>query len=312
MILTEQLQDIQTKLYVERSNPNRDVQMIHDLEYQEANLLEQLSNSEHQERIQQATTEFSSILDNLSLDGMSMRELIGDEDIYQAVNILVKQAFDAQVTVFSNTNKDIQTNSAKQIAAVTAELNQAKEDKANAEADLQASQIEIDKLNAENSELKTKLASMPTAPTYSPEEQSQQIKDLADKIRQSKVKIYDKMALDISGSNFSAKLATTGETFTFKHLYEKSYVVITEEEALQLQQEEKAKQEPVITPLQPITIDTGNQFHDEVQLVISTLSNDREAQTETVTREEYEALKNQVSALSADVQTLKERQLVAA
>jgi len=314
MTLQEELQDVQMKLYTERSNPNRDVQMIHDLEHRESDILEQISNEQYQERMQQEATDFSSIIDSLTFDGMTIRDIIANEDIYQAVSITFKKAFDVKTDDFISTLKTNQANAEKEKLDLIAQLEEQKQIN-------EQSQTQIEQLKDYVFDLQTQIA---IGVSGAIKVVTEDAKTIADRIRQTKIKIYDRIGFDTFGSQvkdsqastFTAKLASTDENISFGYLEAGKYLVLTDDELSQFREEthqtEVVSLIPAVIELKPIT--AVEQFHN-----LSETNTDTEVQgyngtsatyTE-VTREEIEAIKAKIINIELDMEQLKKVQIAA-
>lgn len=294
-------------------------------------------------RIQGATEQAAYFLDNLVIEGLTMRELCVDEPQYQMLRIAVQNQIISMAEDFSKQVSDVQAEDNIQIAQLKQQLNeaqakieensqeayedsetikqlredlhQAKLEVADYQKKLKNATDEIDRLNSQVDDLRKEIAvGARNAYKVTDVDQAQQLKQLAEQIKASRIPVYDVKALDYNRSNFSAINANTGEPFTYNWTAAKNYVEITDPNEVEQFRQKFANKDAVqdstlaesvqngVTqeatfpevpraeapglPTEPVQVDPG-QSSGEVPA----------AQDGVVTRAEFEALKLRVVEL---------------
>ncbi|MEC0231170.1 hypothetical protein [Paenibacillus alba] len=283
MNLRDQLTSIQNQLAEEKSKTlYKDLPLISQLEEQEANLLQAIMVEEqnlqnaaqnikiqqdHETRVIQSTDDFFSKIDSLPIsNGMTLRDMIPDEDLYQAAAIQIKGLFQAGIDDISKQLADSQRDYQEahtNLQLVTTQLNQEKLDHAqtqqyqsNAAVLLDEAQKEIAQLQEQ---LKTATAGVKTTNT---EDEQKKKAELDAKIKREKTIYNVHWEDEIKRINYKANLAATGELITIPAPYIRAYPVIQESEVPQFRQEFGIAETTVTdtdnTATEPVTEDVSS------------------------------------------------------
>lgn len=254
---------------------------------QTANALDEAKKELEQEmatmvRIQDATEQAAFFLDNLEFDGLTMRDLTVGETEYQLLRIavqtqIINQAEEfskqiAQIQVEENTqqarlrqqfdelqakyNEDTkQVNTDREtIATLQAQLDQSQRETADYIGKLKNATDEITRLESQVDDLRKEIAvGARNAYKVTDVEQAQQIKQLTDQIKASKIKVTDMVFKDYTHINYTATLMQDlpsegkkfGDQIEFPSIFKSKYVEVTAAEAEQFRAERASNQEVV-------------------------------------------------------------------
>ena len=238
---------------------------------------QELQEQAAQVRIQDATEQAAYFLDNLVIEGLTMRELCVDEPQYQMLRIAVqnkiinlaedasKQISELQAEETAQQNalkKRIEEFQAKAdqesreafedhetIKQLRVDLSQARSEVADYQGKLKNATDEIERLNSHVDDLRKEIAvGARNAYKVTDVDQSEQLKQLADQIKAARIHVYDVQALDTNRANFTAINAKTGETVTYNWTTSKNYIEITDPNEVEQFRNQHANQSVVSDP----------------------------------------------------------------
>src|SRR5574341_414958 len=230
-----------------------------------------------QTRIEEATADAAYFLDHLIIEGLTMRELSGGDDQYQMLRIAVKTKIITQAEEYSKQISTIQAEENTQKALLKEQLEQMQkkqeEDNKQAyddmelikhlESELAQSKLEtidyqtklrnavdeIDRLNSHVDDLRKEIAvgARNAYKVIDSEEQGKQMKELADRIKASRIHVYDVVPdREINPKNYTAKRADNGEEVTYNWTQTKNYIEIKDEnEILQFRNQHASKKSDI-------------------------------------------------------------------
>ncbi|OZB90074.1 hypothetical protein [Paenibacillus sp. XY044] len=280
----------------------RDEDKIADLQQQLDDLTQQLDVeqrlAQHEERVEENQTQIAYILDNLTVEDVSMRELCNNEAAYQLLRTVVQQTMmdreekllseikstkdqlDAAKTERDNTQKqydemyEVSAQQVKEIANLKAELEDTERKRDAAAAELDEAKAEIARLNSQVDDLRKEIAVGAVNAV-----QVVDVKDALDNYKKqkqldeaSKPAIYDVQQTDLKGSTFTAKLAETNEQITFGWIERNKYKEVTAQEAevfraeylaRQAEKETERNQDDLALGSGAVVIPTDSQFQKE-------------------------------------------------
>lgn len=264
--------ELEAELEREQSNgsidPNKIRQLtdsINLLANQIAELNEQANQQAQAERIAATTQASIASIEDITIGGIQLSALIGDEDAYMLIKTELEQRLAAQASEFQAIIDDIRIEQANKIIAAgkqnaenvelierlkadletltkAAEENAQYQDKyleseelrKDAEAKRDAAVAQLEEAQKEIEELRSKLIS---GATYKPAEQAAEQAERLAKIKRERFTIYDlKPDNEFNPKNYTAKLALTGEEISFNWTAKPSYTVINENEVLQFRE----------------------------------------------------------------------------
>jgi chromosome segregation ATPase len=310
------------------------VQMQAEEEQQQRELVEQ----NHESRLQESQSRIAQELDNLDFGGMTLRQMFSGEDEYQVVRIKFQRMLEDRDDAWSKNIKgyeerEIQLKAQNKylqevVVATEAEnaqlhnnvirltndnirLAEEKEDSDTkrdaAVREAESYRGEIEQLKSWNDDLRNQVAlgvggAIRIMDEAELERQKAEELERLERIKAQKT-VYDLVPdNDINPKNYTAKRATDGEEVTINWTQLKSYIVLTDEEQVQqfrLQHQTQVLPDISMADITPAAVDqVESQFQTETgsELVVPTSGVE-----ETVSRQEFEALK-------ADVEVLKRRQ----
>lgn len=228
----------------------------------------QQTAQEHEERVSQATDHFNTIIDGLDLgSGITLRQLIGDEEYYQLAAIGIKGVFQAQADTFSAQIRDLTAANAElelsndnlrkklaQMADEKAELEnqlgqerldhaQTSQYRDNAVGQLEEMAKIIEQKNGHIADLQDQIsrgvgASIKTVNT---EEEKRRQEEIAAKWNREHT-VYDVVADDpLNPKTYTAKLAYNDQPVTYSWIAKNSYRVLnTQDEVSQFRTDHNA------------------------------------------------------------------------
>ncbi|MNW48660.1 hypothetical protein D3C74_260360 [compost metagenome] len=223
-------------------------QQIADLEQemeQEARL------AEYSQREEAEQAEIAYTLDELQVDGVSMRQLCSNEGAYQVLRIAVQQMMTDKATGYLAELKTAQEDATaarkerddlqgrydglyEQADALKKELQAAKEEATDLRSKRDAAAQEIARLNSHIDDLRAEAAIGASATTkVINSNTSGALAEAVKAYKESLPAIYDVEQVDNKGSLFKAKLAETEEEITFGWLDKGKYREVTAQEAEQ-------------------------------------------------------------------------------
>lgn len=263
--LQQQLDEVEALITAEKAKgANKDQAVLDGLEQRQAVILMQMDDAKvkaeqeqaAQLRIQDATEQAAYFLDNLVIEGMTMRELCAGEAEYQVLKISVQnkiinmaeessrllaesQAEDAaRQNELKKQNEILQKKVEEEskeaaedhetIRQLRSDLAQSQLESKDFESKLKNATAEIDRLNSQVDDLRKEIAvGARNAYKVTDVEQTQQLKQLADQIKASRIHVYDVTPdSEINPKNYTAKRADTGEEVTYNWTQSKNYIEI--------------------------------------------------------------------------------------
>jgi len=263
-----------------------------------------------------------SEFNNIAGQGVTLREIVVSEDAYQLISIHMKQL----AVGMANENAALIHSYKSEIASLEQVVSELSKIRAEAEAlhaenielgekvsDLTAKRdaaaTELEAVKAENARLKEDAAKL--------REQLEKRNNfprgevdtttLAERLKAQRKTIYDVVPdREMNPRSYTAKLADTHETIEIPHFGLAGYNILEGEELARFQAEQEAKkhaaevEEPV--QLAP-SLDMPKPPQD-AEVPAYPVSGEVAPETATVTREEFEALKQQVNALEQRVRVV--------
>ncbi|ODB56951.1 hypothetical protein A7311_01090 [Paenibacillus polymyxa] len=252
-------------------------QQITDLEQeieQDARLAEYSQREEEARAALEATVEENNnqiayFLDNLTIDGMSMRDLFlnytkeEQEASYNLLRAVVQQEMMRRDEVrikenqtLKDQNEELQTrydNLYDTSLEQRNQINDISQKRDAAVGQLEEATAEIERLKKHNDDLQVQLAvGAKNAPKVIDVTNSlEEYKKAKQKAEEAKPAIYYIQPMDNRGANFSAKLAETDEVITFNYLERGKYREVTAEQADQFRraaEEQKRANEDLAQP----------------------------------------------------------------
>lgn len=248
-----QLQEVNDKLAQLDPNNRDHLVEIARLNAQKVELTNQVAQEEAaQLRIQEAAEQAAYFLDTLDVEGLTMRELCVDEASYQLLRIAVQNKLVDDAEKNSKQISEIQVEEAFQQNALKQQIEQLQAEKRDANEDaetikqlqselsqaklevtdyqnrLKNATDEIDRLNSQVDDLRKEIAvGARNAYKVTDVEQQAQMKELAEKIKASRIHVYDVVPDSlINPKNYTAKRADTGEEVTYNWTQVKNYIEI--------------------------------------------------------------------------------------
>lgn len=279
-----------------------------------------------QTRIEEATAQAAYFLDNLVIEGMTMRELCAGEAEYQVLKISVQnkiismaeessrllaesQAEDAarqnelkkQIEIYKAKAEEESKEAAEDhetIRQLRVDLAQSQLERNDFEAKLNNAGAEIERLNSQVDDLRKEIAvGARNAYKVSDVEQTEQLKQLADQIKASRIHVYDVVPDNvINPKNYTATRADNGEPVTYNWTQAKNYIEIKDAAEVERFRQQFANKEavqdiPLDEPVQdsleqeetfpdvPKAVAPQTNVQTEVQLAISAPTDDGQGQT---------------------------------
>ena len=290
MGLQQQLEQVRAELHAENQRGAlKDSHKVAELEAKMADLSQRLDVEQrlaeneqvYEQRVEETNTQIAYTLDNLEVDGVTMRELFrnetkeGAEFAYQIVSAAVKKLMmDGQEALLEEIrSKEDQLAAAKaeieagqkrydELFEVNAqlrlELAQAKAETEEVERKRDAAATQLDEANNEVKRLTSQVDDLRKEIAVGAANAHRVIDigavDAMDKWRkqrqaeeEAKPAIYDVQQVDTRGSMYKAKLAETDEEITFGYLEKGKYREVTPEQAESFRRaaEERARQNVV-------------------------------------------------------------------
>lgn len=292
---------------------------------------------ESEKMLQSAIEENAYLMDNLVIGGLTMRELITDEQSYQLVKIAVQQFLDerAQANIQERADlkakyrNEVQTltddNSAKakQVEDLTYRLNAAETKVSDLTSDnvqlkierddymsklhhaadqLDEAKKEIARLNSEIDDLRIEKA-VGARDAYKVISTGEQIAKALEAFKNSRVKVTNMRWEDeLRKTHYLAEKADSGETIRFSHLEKGKYLEVSQEEAARFRAEASQSNHNDMALVEP-TESVTETFPIPPVVEIAELGLDQTdagvevAGEEFVTKAEFEKLKTQVDHL---------------
>ncbi|MBY9081217.1 hypothetical protein KIH86_24015 [Paenibacillus sp. HN-1] len=260
--LKAKIEQLQVELNAENQRGMlKDSSKVTDLEQQINELTQQLESAQHAEAQQEATSQVTTIFDNLDWEGVEPKELFlnfGEDAAkaaYDYVSGVIQNAFITSKQADLNTIKELQDklstlqakcdNLAGENADLKLKVADAESKRDAAAAELEEAKAEIVQVKGWNDDLQKQIAVGAVAATkvVDVEESKQKYLEERKKAEEAKPVIYDVEPLDIKGSMFKAKLAETDEEITFKWTEKNKYREVTAEQASTFRSEYLAKQQ---------------------------------------------------------------------
>lgn len=285
-MLNMDIQQIELKIEEVRHSLNqefqrgaiRDEAKIADLQKQldelTKNLEEQQRSEQHKERIVESHEEIAYILDNLTVDGISMRELCYNgtresaESAYQLLRSVVQETMmereekllgeinslkgqlstaKAEKETTQKQYDDLYEVSAKQrneINTLKAQLEDAEHKRDAAASELEEFKAEVARLNSQVDDLRKEIAvgAVNAVKVVNVKESLENYKKQKEIEANSRPAIYDVEPLDSKRSRYKAKLAETDEEIEFGWLEKEKYREVTAEEAELFRRQRQAEE----------------------------------------------------------------------
>lgn len=286
-------------------------------DYDRAMFQVELDQILQQEREQQESSDqIAFLLDTLEYDGMTMREMCIGEDHYQMLRLRVQQAL---ISISDKANERIaalqRENDAssreksellRQVQQIGVERDESIQTKNNAATQLAEAQEEIKRLTSHNEDLQTQIAIgvRNSIKVVAPEEQQRQMDELAQRIRDSKIRVTNiRFKDEIKKNTYLAELCSNGETVEFPWTEKGKYIDTPAEEVWQFREAPDADHSldnvPSYLDAPPMATAVG-QFQTPSELGAEPGTVGQVAEPDdrgVVSREEFEALKADVEAL---------------
>lgn len=234
-----------------------------------------------QVRIETALTETAVAVDNMDIDGMSLRDLCIDEQAYQFVKIAFQSMLNAKDTKYIEELAVIQAGHKEELRAaaereanlifqvrakeqVIDELNneaveyrklintleferdQAHQVRDNAAAEIEGYKLAVAEKQEQIDKLRAEIAV--GAKEAVKVDQTEQLRQAKEAFLASRIKVTNIRWTDpIKQREYNAELVTTGETITFNRLEKGKYLEVTAEEAERFRAEAHAAAEVAVT-----------------------------------------------------------------
>jgi hypothetical protein len=252
----------------------------------------------HEVKLQEATESIGYILDTMTIEGLTIAELITDDDIYKLVRAGVQNAYVEQAEKNLQAISEQQALHQAEIKAIMERVSLAEgkaEQLQSANSDLEVKNYQLTIENDELSNKVTKGAELLNDANSQIEQQKTHIEELqtqiaigvrgalnvvhvpqdtskiAEEIRAKKVRITDVKYQDETGIDRRIKTAVevlTGKEISYEAIYEKRYIILNLEEAAQYRAEieQKKAEEEAQNAVIP-TIETIEYVTEEVEPV---------------------------------------------
>jgi hypothetical protein len=199
--------------------------------------LEQIRNSQTEQvaaqqiRFEAVAAEASYFLDNLIIEGLTMRELCADDPQYQMLRIAVQTKIISLSEDNSKLVGDIQAEEAEKQRQLRSELAQSKLETADYQSKLKAATDEIVRLEWHVDDLRKEIAvGARNAYKVTDVEQSEQLKQLAEQIKASRIHVFDVVPdSEINPKNYTAKRVDNGDVVSWNWTQSKNYVEVKDE-----------------------------------------------------------------------------------
>jgi len=271
-----------------------------------------------QTRIEEATADAAYFLDNLVIEGLTMRELSGGEDQYQMLRIAVQTKIITQAEEYSKQINAIQAEETAQQNVLKKQIEELqylnKLELSDLQSKLSNAASEIDRLNSHVDDLRKEIAvgARNAYTVIDSEEQGKQMKELADRIKASRIHVYDVVPdSEINAKNYTAKRADNGEEVTYNWTQAKNYIEIKDAAEVERFREQFSNQNavqdstlgndeiPNVTqeetfPTIPSAIAPEINVPAEIQLVVSAPTDSGQGQT---VEERFEAIERRLTEL---------------
>ncbi len=204
-----------------------------------------------QVRIQDATEQAAYFLDNLVIEGLTMRELCVDEPQYQMLRIAVQNKIINLAEDNSRNISEIQAEEAEQQRKLRTELAQSQAETADYQSKLKNATDEITRLEGHIDDLRKEIAvGARNAYKVTDVDQSEQLKQLAEEIKASRIKITGRDYTDYTRKTYKATLMQDlpsegkvfGDQIEFPTMYAGKYTEVTAAEAEQFRAERASNQ----------------------------------------------------------------------
>lgn len=265
--LQDQLTEVETQIAAENAKgADKDQNALAALEQKQAVILSQMDDEKAKQeqdraaqvRIQDATDKAAYIMDNLLVEDLTMRDLSAGENEYQALRIAVQNAFiqleEENITRISDIQAEESAEKTllkQQITQLQAQLQtqsaQATRESLDYQSKLKNATDEIDRLNSQVDDLRKEIAvGARNAYKVSDVEQTQQLKQLADQIKASRIHVYDvEPDSTINPRNYTATRADNGESVTYNWTQAKNYIEIKDPNEVEQFRQQFANKETV-------------------------------------------------------------------
>jgi len=345
--LEQKIEELRHNIHAEyQRGAIRDEAKIADLQQQLDDLTQQLDVeqrlAQHEERVEENQSQIAYILDNLTVEDVSMRELCNNEAAYQLLRTVVQQTMmereekllteikatkeqlDAAKTERDNTQKqydemyEVSAQQVKEIANLKAELEDTERKRDAAAAELEEAKAEIARLNSQVDDLRKEIAvgAVNMAKVIPVEKALEDYKKQKQLDEASKPAIYDVQQADLKGSEFTAKLAETDEPITFKWTEKGKYREVTAQEAEVFRAEYEAKKaadqaqrdnEDLARDSGAVVVPTDSQFQNDSETQLNGL--DQGDADGTVENEAAGSVEERLQALEQRVTLLEQQAL---
>lgn len=280
----ERIEQLRYELSIERQRgAMADAGKIEDIERQVAEL--------EQERAEETQQEVAFIMDNLNLDGVTMREMFKNESVesaeaaYQVVRIAVQNTLLQRDEQWMTEVKDLRERLASETAAkdvaraeadvsgeanaklvtdirdLRAELEDTQSKRDAAVLQLDEYKAEVTRLNGHVDDLRQQIAvgAANAVKVIDTGDAMNAYKELKKREEEAKPAIYDVEWVDDKRSTYTAKLAATDEVITFNYLEKGKYREVSAEEAPQFRIAEESQRVDADLA-QPNDVEEGNDL----------------------------------------------------
>lgn len=207
----------------------------------------------HEQRVEESHNEIAYILDELNVEGVSMRQLCNSEEAYQILRIAVQQTMSDRDEARLREIAALQTNHQEYVqsllqlkenmerdldevhevnATLRKMLTNTKMELEDTEKKRDAAAKEIDRLNSHIDDLRKEAAvGAKEAVKVIDTNMNSNLADMVKKWKDSRPAIYAVQPLDNRGSRFRATMAETGEEIEYGYLDAGKYREVNAEEA---------------------------------------------------------------------------------
>lgn len=273
MTVTQQLTSVRERLAQLDPNNRDHLGEISNLKTQEVELMRQVElEQEKYERMTTALTETAAAVDSMDIDGISLRELIPDEQAYQFVKIAFQSMLNAKDAKYIDELATVQTERKEEQRAfaereanlvfqmrekdkllaqnetkfnelegrlntVEFERDEALKVRDNAAAEIEGYKLALAEKDEHINKLRTEIAVGAKGAVQI--DHTEQLRQAKEAFLNSRIKVTNiRWADEIKQREYMAELASTGETITFNRLEKGKYLEVSQEEASRFRAEQ--------------------------------------------------------------------------
>jgi DNA repair exonuclease SbcCD ATPase subunit len=272
MNLQEKLSQLRSQLDDERTKPEINVDLVNlltnqisELEYKIAQETEQEQEriQQHEQRLTEVIVGFDNVVDQMDFGGLTLRQVIGDDEVYSVIKVEFKRYIQAQADKDSQQilalqkelteqrraaddrelqlqrqNESLQAtlaNTRQQLFDATQQLQDSNNRIDAAAKELDEAQVKIKQLEGWNEDLHRQIANgvRGELKVIDTAEEEAKKKELADKLRKERTVYNVRWKDEIKRTAYLANLALTGEEIEFPWTKKAAYFEIPETEVSQ-------------------------------------------------------------------------------